>query len=61
MTLPEKLFARIVETGGEEDHYIDAEEALDDLDLDDDAEEVGEYHLVKKFSARKRIEVTEKK
>jgi len=60
MTLPEKLFVRMVDSDDGEDPWIDAEEKLEDLEIDE-PEEVAEYHLVKKFSARKRIEVTEKK
>ena len=61
MTVPERLFARMVDPDNGEDPWIDAEESIEELDLDDDAEEVGEYKLVRRLSVRKTFEVTEKK
>jgi len=61
MTLPEKLFARIVETDDEEDHYIDAEEALEDLEIDEPQRGRGIPPGEKVQNARRKTEVVEQK
>ena len=55
-TLPKTLFARVIQPSNNDDPYLDAEEEIDRLDIDD-AEEVGEYQLVRTHLAEKRIEV----